>query len=163
MKYTIFKIIGTYDKSKQGVPFVTKNGKPYKKSTVNFTEDPTKLVTVMVWQGNEIKVGDVVEGDITEREWNGNKYYDFKQATKPNKIAQLEYSVAHLQFKVNQIVDFLKEKYPSANLVGITSAGTPVPTFKPNTPEQAKDFDKKMTAYENEVFSNTITPEEIPF
>lgn len=158
MKLTVNKIVGVYDKSKDGKAFVTKTGKPYKKATVTFTETGEKLVTVMVWTGQTCDVGQVFEGEITEREWNGNKYYDLKVVSEKDKqadeLAKIKFSLAKHDSQIKDIISFLKEKFPNQPIrENITSAGTPVPTFVPNTPEQAHEFSQKMQKYEDDLAS----------
>lgn len=156
MKHTISAVVGVFATKKDGTALMTKTGKPYKKATLKFTETGDKLVSSMVWDGNpDPKVGDVLEGEVTSREYNGNTYYDFKQATKASKVVEMEFSIANINRKLDQVIAFLKEKYPP-NGTGLTSAGTPVPDFKANTPEQSKVTEQLMDEYENEVRAEDI-------
>lgn len=164
MNYTINTILGINTTKKDGTPLITKTGKPYKRASVKFAEDPEKIVTLMVWDGDpDPVVGGTLEGSIESREYNGNTYYDFKGTPKSavgKKAAELEFSLKNLQRKQDQIIAFLKEKFPPEG-AGLTSAGTKVPDFVPSTPEQAAEFEQKMDAYENK--SEDVTPEDIPF
>lgn len=148
MKYTISTVVGVFATKKDGTPLMTKTGKPYKKATVKFSEMGDKMIGMMVWSGNpDPAVGAILEGEVESREYKGNTYYDFKEAKKANRVAELEFSIANIDRKLNQIVEFLKVKFPP-NGAGLTSAGTPVPNFEKQTPEQEKENAQKMEAYE---------------
>lgn len=150
MKLTVKKIVGTYDKTKDGKPFLTKQGKPYSKSTVTFEETGEKLVTVMVWSGQTCNEKQVFDGEIVEREWQGKKYYDLKVVNEKQKqadeLAQIKFSITNIHRKIDEIVAQIKFLNPGSNL---TSAGTKVPDFIPNTEEQVIEYEQKMDAYEN--------------
>lgn len=128
-KLTVKKIVGTYDKSKDGKPFLTKQGKPYSKSTVTFEETGEKLVTVMVWSGQTCNEGQVFDGEIAEREWQGKKYYDLKVVNEKEKLAtelaQIKFSIANLHRKVGEIMGIINMKVDD----GRNSDGSLPPNF----------------------------------
>lgn len=163
MRYTISEVVGVFTTKQDGTALMTKTGKPYKKATVKFNETENKFVGMMVWDNEEDpKVGDVLEGEVKAKEWNGKTYHNFDKAKAPSKTTQLEFKVAKIENYQRQIIAFLKEKFPP-NGAGLTDAGTPVPTFEANTPAQAQDFEQKMTSYENEPNIEPVVAEDIPF
>lgn len=134
-KLTINTIVGIYDKSKDGKAFITKTNKPYKKATVKYTETGDKMVTMPVWSGNqEPKVGDVVQGEITERDWQGKKYYDFKADKKEDETklltAQFRFSIARVDARIDEIQEFLRSQYPQFSRKSMQTLEEP--TFEVN-------------------------------
>jgi hypothetical protein len=147
-KVTITKVYAS-DKSKDGKPFINR-----------FNKKPQVRVGIMVdkheneWWSNfcdpdskeaQVKEGDEMNLVLWETETG------FKNWKLPSKTDLLEARVDALEFAVR--------KYMSQN---VTSAGTRVPDFTPNTPEQAKEFGKKMVEYEDDGLDQ-IKPEDIPF
>jgi hypothetical protein len=153
MKLKINQIVGMFDKSKDGKPFVTQYGKPYKKATVKFVETGEKLVSMPVWSGQKDPiVGDMVEGEITEREWKGNKYYDFKADKKDDKaaleVAQLKFSIANTNRKLDSLtVLFYKEfpKYDKKDMT-VTSTGSPMPDFGTSSTGKVEPIEEEVNA-----------------
>ena len=72
----IKKLLGTYDKTKAGVPFIAKTSKkPYKKQSVTFAEYGDVVFSIPVFDDKLYKEGDDVRGQAGEiREFNGKKY-----------------------------------------------------------------------------------------
>ncbi len=120
MKLTIKTVLGMYDKTKDGTPLVIKSGKaigkPYQKANVTFIETGEKVVSMNVWSGNKCEVGQVMEGDIAEREWQGKKYYDFKAINKEAKhdmeLGQIKFALAKHDTQIKDIQEFLKTTFP---------------------------------------------------
>ena len=112
-KYTVTKILATYEKSKDGKAFITKNNKPYKKANVNFTETGDKKVTVMIWEGEKCEVNQVYEGNIEEREWQGNKYYDLKVPSKKDaqrsEMNKLSFTIDKHDFQIKELQEIVRK------------------------------------------------------
>lgn len=98
------------------------------------------------------KEGDVLELDIIESETinqkTGKPFRNWKFPNKDtavnDKIARLEFSITHAHKRIDDLIKSLKKKFDD----GLTSAGTKVPDFTPNTPAQAQDFENKMANYD---------------
>ncbi len=163
MKLTVKQIVGVYDKTKDGKPFVTKNGKSYKKATVTFVETGEKMVTVMVWNDKTCEIGQVFEGEIEEREWQGKKYYDLKvineKQKQEDKIAQMDFSIANLDRKVKEIQVFLQGKYPK-ELKGVTLPPIPQPDFEQNRPQKEMDRDNRILKMHEDITAGHPEPTE---
>lgn len=104
------------------------------------------------------KEGEIVELDVHENEKgtkdkDGKVYMNWKFPNKDSavndRLAKIEFSIANIHRKIEQIVAEVKRLDPKNSL---TSASTEVPTFIPNTPEKAQDFGNKMGAYEAKTF-----------
>ena len=83
------------------------------------------------------KEGDVVTLEVTESEKldkNNRPYLNWDHIDNEKLMEQ-------------RIVD-LERRVKLLENKGLTSAGTPVPDFVPNTPEQAQEFAQKMEDYE---------------
>ncbi len=144
MKLTISQILGTYDKTKDGTPLIIKSGKqvgkPYQKANVKFTETGDKVVSMNIWSGNKCEIGQIMEGDITEREWQGKKYYDFKAINKDTKqemeIGQIKFSLAKHDMQIKEIQEFIRQQFPRETarkqLESEIAGGYPVSTGQPN-------------------------------
>lgn len=178
-KLTIQTVVGMFDKSKAGVAFVTKTGKPYKKATVKFKELGDKMVGMMVWDGDKCEVGQVVEGTIEEREWNGNKYYDLKVVSQKEKvnteILATKTQISQVILQLQKITQWAKTKGFDATQ-DYSMPGGKVPDFVPNTPAQAAKFREDMKVEEARIakqyapekdefekYGEEITAESIPF
>lgn len=164
MKYTVKKVWGNNSEDFNKKPYVIKTGgnagKPYKVAKVSVAEYGDQKVKVTKWDNQDVKVEDVLEGEIKEKEFNGVKYLELdtqKESPIMTKIAQIEFALAKHDKYIKEIVAEVKRLNPSSNL---TSAGTKVPDFIPNTPEQAQDFGNKMEVYENEMASLDAMAEE---
>lgn len=79
MKLTITKVVKN-DTNKAGDPYIGKNGRPYSRASIKTTEYGD------VWLGGfwsvELQDGASIEAEVTEREYNGKMYKDFKLAKK---------------------------------------------------------------------------------
>lgn len=93
------------DRSKEGKPFIGRNGKPFKKVAIKVGDQ---------WFsgfGNYItetyQAGDTVMIEVSEREYNGKIYYDFKPAGKLEllemRIEKLEELVKKLGYVTNEV------------------------------------------------------------
>ena len=64
------------DTDKNGNPYISKQGKPYSRASIQTREH------VGEWLGGfwseALREGAIIEADITEREYNGKMYKDFK-------------------------------------------------------------------------------------
>ena len=72
---------------------------------------------------------------------NGKKYISFSFQTVPLSQAMNDTGLAP-EAPTIPVVSTLPPKTP------YTSAGTPMPTFEPNTPQQSQEFKNKMEMYE---------------
>lgn len=104
------------------------------------------------------KVGDVVEVDVKESDKmdKNNKPYLNWSLPKPEspvmlRIDKLEDSIKQLQKEMYQVINEVRRLNPTSNL---TPAGTKVPDFVPNTPEEAQKFGEDMARYEAEEFGD---------
>lgn len=151
MNYTITKVIGVYDKKKDGTGYRSSKGDTYKMASVNFNDQPD-IVRLFVWDNQTLNVGDNYIGEITSEEYNGKPQFTFKGSKvvdkNAEKIAQLEFSIANTNNKLKEIVDYLKKK-PWIVAPPTTSKGEPMPDFDPATNPNIKkdeitevDFDK---------------------
>lgn len=151
MKLKISKIVAVYDKSSKGVAYVTKTGKPYKKATLKFVETGEKLVGANQWDGELFKEGQVLDGEIAEREYNGKKYFDLKVTSKKEReateITALKFAVAKHDFLIKQMVEWIKSHATPSH---------PMPNF--DTDSQGKPVGKHTEPIDDE-----INPEDIPF
>lgn len=103
-------------------------------------------------RGCNWKDGDIVELDIitSDKKDKENKPYlnwKFvnKEKTMELEITQIKFALSKHDHYLKEVAGVLKLIFPS----GTTSAGTKVPDFVPNTPEQAKEFGEKMESYES--------------
>jgi hypothetical protein len=88
----IKQILGTFDKTKDGVPFTIKNGaragEAYQKQSVVFAEHGETIFSLPCFKGKLYKEGDDVKGEAGEiREYNGKKYGNWNF---PKSKAKLE-------------------------------------------------------------------------
>lgn len=149
MNHKITKIISVYEKTKDGKPFVTKKGKSFKKQTVALKEYGENMVTVPIWQGKELlQVDDVIDGEVTTREWQDKTYYDFNWAKKDSvldEIARLNFRQDQDHEDIQKIIKFLKEKFPA-------KADHPMPNFEQRPQEEVKRDAVAMKTAEDEAY-----------
>lgn len=114
MTYTIAKIVGLYDKKKDGTEYRTTKGDTFKKGSVVFAEDPEKIVGLFVWGNQTCEVGMKYEGVIEEGEYNGKPQYTLNgvQVVDKNaeRIAQLEFTLANHAQKIEKMAVYLRTK-----------------------------------------------------
>ena len=144
------KLTLTYVRGEQKIS--PRTNKPYESLSLKSTEYGDRFLSgfgskeTMNW-----KIGDVVEVEVVESDKidkTGKPYLNWSLPKKPtweDELAKVHFSIANIHRKIDQIVEHLKEK----NTTGLTSAGTKVPDFTPNTDEQAEEFVQKMEQYES--------------
>jgi len=106
MKLTITKVVKN-DTNKAGDAYISKAGKPYSRASIKTAEYGD------VWLGgfwsDALKEGSTIEAEITEREYNGKTYKDFKIAKKTEQ-KDFTPSLVELKNLINlQIMPFLRE------------------------------------------------------
>lgn len=129
----IIQIISVYDKDREGNPLRTKKGDQYRKATVKFDGDE-RMIGIFLWDNSTLQVGDEFDGTIESQESNGKTYFTFKGTKRVDKnaeeIAQLKFSLANTNRKLDEIVTYLKEKpWLKVPPVETTSDGRPMPTI----------------------------------
>lgn len=115
-----------------------RTGKPYTSLSIKAKEHGDRYLSGFgSAKTDSWKEGDVVMLEVTESEKldkNGKPYLNWdhidNEKLMEQRISDLERRVKLLETQ------------------GLTSAGTPVPTFVPNTPEQEADYVRKMDDYE---------------
>lgn len=153
MKYNVNKVLGNNSDDYNKKPYLIKTGrnvgKPYKVAKVCVPEYGERAVKVVKWDNQDVKIGDVLEGEIKEKEFNGVKYLELdtqKENPLVARISAIEFSIANIHRKIDEIVSQVKFLNPGSNL---TSAGTEIPDFIPNTAEETIEFEQKMDAWES--------------
>ncbi len=97
------------------------------------------------------KEGEIVTLEVTESEKldkNGKPYLNWDHVDNEKLM---EEKISYLQEEIKKITLGLTQlavRIVKLETQGLTSAGTPVPTFVPNTPEQEADYVRKMDDYE---------------
>lgn len=88
--------------SKDGKPYISKkNGHPYKLVTIYWDDQGQKSAGGFAFSDspvNQWKIGDEVVVELSDREWNGRKYLDFKPVSQGMmKLVELEERVDILE------------------------------------------------------------------
>jgi adenylate cyclase class IV len=154
MNYIVTKVIGVYDKKKDGSEYRSaKTGDVYKMASVNFNDKP-EIVRVFVWGNQTIEVDMQYSGEIETGEYNGKPQYTFKGSQVVDKnverMAKIEFSIANTNQKLDEIIKYLKTK-PWIVVAPTTSKGEPMPDFDPATNPNIK---KEVT------FDEFLAPEK---
>lgn len=107
----IKQILGTFDKTKDGVPFIAKaSKKPYQKQSVVFAEYGDVIFSIPVFDGKVFKEGDDVKGTAGEiREFNGKKYGAWNFPVSAKKKLELEVAALKAQLAAKNGTDAISE------------------------------------------------------
>lgn len=103
----IKQILGTFDKTKDGVPFIAKTSKkPYKKQSIVFAEYGDVIFSIPVFDDKLYKEGDEVKGTAGEiREFNGKKYGNWNFPVSNKKKMELEIAALKAQLQKKNAQD----------------------------------------------------------
>lgn len=85
MQLTLTKVIKR-DTDKQGNALISKQGKPYARASIQTTEYGSEWLGGF-WNASLVE-GAKIEAEVTDREYNGKTYKDFKMAKKEDPTAQ---------------------------------------------------------------------------
>lgn len=79
MQLTLTKVIKK-DKDKEGKQYISKKGQPYSRASILCNEYGSEYLNGF-WDARLVE-GATIDAEITEREYNGKTYKDFKLAKK---------------------------------------------------------------------------------
>lgn len=97
------------DKKQNGEPYINKFGKAYKMCKV-VSDGRTFTVWGSEQQKEAIKIGDILEGEIKEGEWNGQPKYEFNLPKPGDKdMLELKEAVKTLGNQVTMLWDAIGE------------------------------------------------------
>lgn len=159
------KLTLTFVRSEQKIS--PRTNKPFTSQSIRSTEYGERYLSG--FESKETinwKVGDVVEVEVKESDKldkNGKPYLNWS-LPKPEspvmlRLESVEKVIKGMQREIYQIINEVKRLNPNS---GLTSAGTKVPDFTPNTPEEAKEFGEKMETYEDaNAILNMVSEEEL--
>ena len=99
------------EKDKNGKPFISKKGQPFKKVTIQANE---KWYSCFQGQWNSgWKVGDTIEVEVEEKEFNGNTYYNIKAPNKGGfggNTQAIEGLLGSIDAKLSRLIELAQKK-----------------------------------------------------
>lgn len=96
------------DKDKNGKPFVSAKGQPFKKITI---QSDGKWYSGFAGQWNSSwKVGDEIECEVEEKQFNGNTYYNLKSPARGGNLDQFTSTLQMLVDNTNKIIKLLESQ-----------------------------------------------------